>query len=116
MSTVLFGSDGVVKLADFGLGKLLDRKQIFTRSLVGVSLCVAPKVRVARTLQMLTLVTLLLYVTWHLYWSDVCALDGGLIAVFFALFLQEVENGQPYDAKTDMYGLGCLGYEMASLK
>jgi serine/threonine protein kinase len=57
MSTVLFGSDGVVKLADFGLGKLLDRKQIFTRSLVGVSLCVAPKVRVARTLQMLTLVT-----------------------------------------------------------
>jgi hypothetical protein len=37
MSTVLFGSDGVVKLADFGLGKLLDRNQIFTRSLVGVS-------------------------------------------------------------------------------
>jgi hypothetical protein len=30
--------------------------------------------------------------------------------------LQEVENGQPYDAKTDMYGLGCLGYEMASLE
>jgi hypothetical protein len=56
MSTVLFGSDGVVKLADFGLGKLLDRNQIFTRSLVGVSLCVARKVHVACTLQMLTLV------------------------------------------------------------
>jgi len=38
MSSVLFGSDGVVKLADFGLGKLLDRNQILTRSLVGVSL------------------------------------------------------------------------------
>jgi serine/threonine protein kinase len=45
MSTVLFGSDGVVKLADFGLGKLLDKNQIFTRSLVGVSLSVAPRVR-----------------------------------------------------------------------
>jgi hypothetical protein len=42
--------------------------------------------------------------------------DGGLLAASFALFLQEVENGLPYDAKTDMYGLGCLGYEMASLK
>jgi len=38
MSIVLFGSDGVVKLADFGLAKLLDRNQILTRSLVGVSL------------------------------------------------------------------------------
>jgi hypothetical protein len=34
----------------------------------------------------------------------------------FALLLQEVENGQPYEAKTNMYGLGCLAYEMASLE
>jgi hypothetical protein len=37
-----------------------------------------------------------------------------LLAAFSALLLQEVENGLPYDAKTDIYGLGCLGYEMAS--
>jgi hypothetical protein len=29
---------------------------------------------------------------------------------------RSLQNGQPYDAKTDMYGLGCLGYEMASLE
>jgi hypothetical protein len=29
----------------------------------------------------------------------------------FALLRQEVGNEQPYDAKTDMYGLGCLRYE-----
>jgi hypothetical protein len=27
------------------------------------------------------------------------------------LFRQEVGNGQPCNAKTDMYGLGCLGNE-----
>ena len=41
-----------------------------------------------------------------------CRFTGGL----FHLVLKEVEKGLPYDAKTDMYGLGCLGYEMASLK
>jgi hypothetical protein len=77
-STVLFGSDGVVKLVDFGLGKLADRNQIFTRSNVGVSLSVARKVRVARCRCWLWslladwvvsrhLAILLLYVTWLLY-------------------------------------------------
>jgi hypothetical protein len=51
---------------------------------------------------------------WLLYRFDNCI--GGLHAALFALLLQEVENGQPYDAKTDIYGLGCLGYEMASLE